>query len=120
MSDARIAAQFGPQSVAAEVITGVDLSGKRADVTGRSSGIDVERAPPRRGAVHFTRHSFPRAGYDWRAAYAQPKTAKHPFRRRGRQAVRLITLPGTILGAPQRLLTRLWPTDSVCRIDGLG
>jgi NAD(P)-dependent dehydrogenase (short-subunit alcohol dehydrogenase family) len=36
--------QFGSDSTAAEVIEGIDLSGKRAIVTGASSGIGVETA----------------------------------------------------------------------------
>jgi NADP-dependent 3-hydroxy acid dehydrogenase YdfG len=36
--------QFGSDSTAAEVIDGLDLSGKRAIVTGASSGIGVETA----------------------------------------------------------------------------
>jgi NAD(P)-dependent dehydrogenase (short-subunit alcohol dehydrogenase family) len=39
-----IATPFGHDSTAAEVIAGVDLSGKRAIVTGASSGIGVETA----------------------------------------------------------------------------
>src|SRR3954454_21581596 len=35
---------FGHDSTAAEVIAGIDLSGKRAIVTGGSSGIGVETA----------------------------------------------------------------------------
>ena len=44
MSNDRITTSFGAQSTAAEVIAGVDLSGKRAIVTGGSSGIGVETA----------------------------------------------------------------------------
>ena len=44
MSDDRITTQFGFSSTAAEVIAGVDLTGKRAIVTGASSGIGVETA----------------------------------------------------------------------------
>jgi NAD(P)-dependent dehydrogenase (short-subunit alcohol dehydrogenase family) len=40
----RVMTQFGPQSTAAEVIAGIDLAGKRAIVTGASSGIGVETA----------------------------------------------------------------------------
>jgi NAD(P)-dependent dehydrogenase (short-subunit alcohol dehydrogenase family) len=40
----RITTPFGAQSTAAEVIAGVDLSGKRAIVTGAASGIGVETA----------------------------------------------------------------------------
>ena len=39
-----ITSQFGAQSTAAEVIRGIDLRGKRAIVTGASSGIGVETA----------------------------------------------------------------------------
>jgi len=39
-----ITTPFGFDSTAAEVIAGVDLSGKRAIVTGASSGIGVETA----------------------------------------------------------------------------
>jgi NAD(P)-dependent dehydrogenase (short-subunit alcohol dehydrogenase family) len=42
--DDDITTPFGAQSTAAEVIAGVDLSGRRAIVTGASSGIGVETA----------------------------------------------------------------------------
>jgi NAD(P)-dependent dehydrogenase (short-subunit alcohol dehydrogenase family) len=41
---ARITTQFGSGSTAAEVIQGIDLSGKRAIVTGGASGIGIETA----------------------------------------------------------------------------
>jgi NAD(P)-dependent dehydrogenase (short-subunit alcohol dehydrogenase family) len=44
MTAPRITTPFGFTSTAAEVIDGVDLSGKRAIVTGASSGIGVETA----------------------------------------------------------------------------
>ena len=44
MTASRITTPFGFTSTAAEVIAGVDLSGKRAIVTGASSGIGVETA----------------------------------------------------------------------------
>jgi NAD(P)-dependent dehydrogenase (short-subunit alcohol dehydrogenase family) len=44
MTAPRIGTPFGFTSTAAEVIAGVDLSGKRAIVTGASSGIGVETA----------------------------------------------------------------------------
>ena len=44
MSSALITTPFGATSTAAEVIAGVDLSGRRAVVTGASSGIGVETA----------------------------------------------------------------------------
>jgi NAD(P)-dependent dehydrogenase (short-subunit alcohol dehydrogenase family) len=51
MSDAPlITTPFGFDSTAAEVIAGVDLSGKRAIVTGGSSGIGVETARALAGA----------------------------------------------------------------------
>ncbi|WP_029115261.1 SDR family NAD(P)-dependent oxidoreductase [Mycobacterium sp. URHB0044] len=50
MSDDLITTPFGFQSTAAEVIAGVDLSGKRAIVTGASSGIGVETARALAGA----------------------------------------------------------------------
>jgi NAD(P)-dependent dehydrogenase (short-subunit alcohol dehydrogenase family) len=40
----RITTPFGAQSTAAEVVAGVDLTGRRAIVTGGSSGIGVETA----------------------------------------------------------------------------
>jgi NAD(P)-dependent dehydrogenase (short-subunit alcohol dehydrogenase family) len=39
-----ITSSFGAHSTAAEVIDGIDLSGKRAIVTGGSSGIGIETA----------------------------------------------------------------------------
>jgi NAD(P)-dependent dehydrogenase (short-subunit alcohol dehydrogenase family) len=44
MNSPRITTPFGFTSTAAEVIAGVDLTGKRAVVTGASSGIGVETA----------------------------------------------------------------------------
>jgi NAD(P)-dependent dehydrogenase (short-subunit alcohol dehydrogenase family) len=44
MSIPRVTTPFGPTSTAAEVIAGVDLSSRRAIVTGASSGIGVETA----------------------------------------------------------------------------
>jgi NAD(P)-dependent dehydrogenase (short-subunit alcohol dehydrogenase family) len=46
----RITTPFGFTSTAAEVVAGVDLSGKRAIVTGASSGIGVETARALAGA----------------------------------------------------------------------
>ena len=45
-----ITTPFGFESTAAEVVTGIDLSGKRAIVTGASSGIGVETARALAGA----------------------------------------------------------------------
>jgi NAD(P)-dependent dehydrogenase (short-subunit alcohol dehydrogenase family) len=50
VSDDRITTPFGFESTAAEVIDGVDLSGRRAIVTGASSGIGVETARALAGA----------------------------------------------------------------------
>jgi NAD(P)-dependent dehydrogenase (short-subunit alcohol dehydrogenase family) len=44
MPEARITTRFGAASTAADVIAGVDLSGRRAVVTGASSGIGQETA----------------------------------------------------------------------------
>jgi NAD(P)-dependent dehydrogenase (short-subunit alcohol dehydrogenase family) len=44
MNDNRVTTPFGAQSTAAEVVAGIDLSGKRAIVTGGASGIGVETA----------------------------------------------------------------------------
>jgi NAD(P)-dependent dehydrogenase (short-subunit alcohol dehydrogenase family) len=44
MNRTRITSRFGADSTAAEVIAGIDLAGKRAVVTGASSGIGVETA----------------------------------------------------------------------------
>ncbi|MER9431508.1 SDR family NAD(P)-dependent oxidoreductase [Mesorhizobium sp. M0408] len=46
----RITSRFGAQSTAADVIQGIDLRGKRAVVTGASSGIGVESARALAGA----------------------------------------------------------------------
>ena len=40
----RITTPFGPESTAADVVAGVDLTGRTAIVTGASSGIGVETA----------------------------------------------------------------------------
>ena len=45
-----ITTPFGFESTAAEVVAGIDLSGKRAIVTGASSGIGVETARALAGA----------------------------------------------------------------------
>ncbi len=50
MTAGRITTPFGATSTAAEVIAGIDLSGKRAVVTGGSSGIGVETARALAGA----------------------------------------------------------------------
>ena len=50
MSESPITTGFGHQSTAADVIAGVDLSGKRAVVTGGASGIGVETARALAGA----------------------------------------------------------------------
>jgi NAD(P)-dependent dehydrogenase (short-subunit alcohol dehydrogenase family) len=50
MNETRITTPFGPASTAAEVIAGVDLTGKRAIVTGASSGIGQETARVLAGA----------------------------------------------------------------------
>jgi NAD(P)-dependent dehydrogenase (short-subunit alcohol dehydrogenase family) len=50
MSGTRITTPFGATSTAAEVIAGVDLTGKRAIVTGASSGIGQETARVLAGA----------------------------------------------------------------------
>jgi NAD(P)-dependent dehydrogenase (short-subunit alcohol dehydrogenase family) len=50
MNNQRITTRFGPQSTAAEVIAGIDLTGRRAIVTGAASGIGVETARALAGA----------------------------------------------------------------------
>ncbi|MGI8329289.1 SDR family NAD(P)-dependent oxidoreductase [Actinomadura scrupuli] len=50
MNSDRITTPFGAQSTAAEVLAGVDLSGRRAIVTGGASGIGVETARALAGA----------------------------------------------------------------------
>jgi NAD(P)-dependent dehydrogenase (short-subunit alcohol dehydrogenase family) len=50
MNHPRITTQFGPQSTAAEVIAAIDLTGRRAIVTGAASGIGVETARALAGA----------------------------------------------------------------------
>jgi NAD(P)-dependent dehydrogenase (short-subunit alcohol dehydrogenase family) len=49
-SEERITTPFGAESTAAEVVEGIDLSGKRAIVTGAASGIGVETARALAGA----------------------------------------------------------------------
>jgi NAD(P)-dependent dehydrogenase (short-subunit alcohol dehydrogenase family) len=43
-AESRITTAFGAESIAAEVIDGIDLTGKRAIVTGAASGIGIETA----------------------------------------------------------------------------
>src|SRR2546426_10503608 len=50
MDSERITTRFGVQSTAAEVIVGIDLTGRRAIVTGGASGIGVETARALAGA----------------------------------------------------------------------
>jgi NAD(P)-dependent dehydrogenase (short-subunit alcohol dehydrogenase family) len=50
MDSERITTRFGAQSTAAEVIAGIDLTGRRAIVTGGASGIGVETARALAGA----------------------------------------------------------------------
>ncbi|MCO5984947.1 SDR family NAD(P)-dependent oxidoreductase [Actinoallomurus spadix] len=47
---ARITTPFGARTTAAEVVAGVDLTGRRAIVTGASSGIGAETARVLAGA----------------------------------------------------------------------
>jgi short chain dehydrogenase len=49
-SAAPIHTRFGFDSAASEVVAGIDLSGKRAIVTGGSSGIGIETARALAGA----------------------------------------------------------------------
>lgn len=49
-NETRMTTPFGARSTAAEVIDGIDLSGKRAVVTGAASGIGVETARALAGA----------------------------------------------------------------------
>src|ERR1700688_2781888 len=50
MNRDRITTQFGAESTAAEVIAGIDLTGRRAIVTGGASGLGVETARALAGA----------------------------------------------------------------------
>jgi NAD(P)-dependent dehydrogenase (short-subunit alcohol dehydrogenase family) len=50
MSSNRVTTPFGAQSTAADVIDGVDLTGRRAIVTGGASGIGIETARALAGA----------------------------------------------------------------------
>jgi hypothetical protein len=73
----------------------------------KSASRTHERSPPGAAQSISLDIHFRERAYDWRAACAQSKTTKRPFVRRGRQAVRLITVPLTVLGAPQQLFTQL-------------
>src|SRR3982074_3638417 len=50
MKGNRVTTRFGAKSTAAEVIEGIDLTGRRAVVTGGASGIGVETARALAGA----------------------------------------------------------------------
>src|SRR5947209_20378785 len=50
MDSERVTTRFGAQSTAAEVIAGIDLTGRRAIVTGGASGIGIETARALAGA----------------------------------------------------------------------
>ncbi len=50
MTDTRITTPFNAESTAAEVVAGIDLTGRRAIVTGGASGIGVETARALAGA----------------------------------------------------------------------
>jgi NAD(P)-dependent dehydrogenase (short-subunit alcohol dehydrogenase family) len=49
-AESRITTAFGAESTAAEVVDGIDLTGKRAIVTGAASGIGIETARALAGA----------------------------------------------------------------------
>ena len=49
-TESLITTPFGAESTAAEVVEGIDLSGKRAIVTGAASGIGIETARALAGA----------------------------------------------------------------------
>jgi NAD(P)-dependent dehydrogenase (short-subunit alcohol dehydrogenase family) len=49
-TEGRVTTPFGDESTAAEVVDGIDLSGKRAIVTGAASGIGIETARALAGA----------------------------------------------------------------------
>jgi hypothetical protein len=84
MRNGLITTSFGFRSTAAEVVAGIDLTGKRAIVTGASSGIGIETARALAGA-----------GARVRSPSATP--ARAPGRRR--------TLPRR----PAAMMS-LWPT----------
>jgi pyruvate/2-oxoglutarate dehydrogenase complex dihydrolipoamide dehydrogenase (E3) component len=50
VSASRIVTPFGAGSTAADVVAGIDLTGRRAIVTGGASGIGVETARALAGA----------------------------------------------------------------------
>ena len=54
----QITTNFGFSSTAAEVIEGVDLSGKRATVTGGASGIGLETAKALSLSVRQSRSQY--------------------------------------------------------------
>jgi hypothetical protein len=67
MSSQRVVTPFGPESTAAEVIAGVDLTGRRAIVTGGASGIGLETARALAGAG---------AEVTWPSAISTPAPAR--------------------------------------------
>lgn len=78
MGETRISTPFGATSTAAEVIAGVDLTGKRAVVTGASSGIGAEtaRVLADAGAEVTLAVRDVAAGEKAAAAFARPQRAR--------------------------------------------
>ena len=82
-TDTRITTPFGFATTAAEVIDGIDLTGRRAIVTGGASGIGVETARALAGAGAAVTLAVRNTGRGDAVAAGHPR---HHRQRRGRRA----------------------------------
>src|SRR3954469_1743105 len=108
----RINSGFGYRSTAAEVLEGLDLTGRLAIITGGYSGLGLETTRALAGAGAHVVVPARRPEHARRAAYGQAQTANSLFAgaadRRGQAAgVRALAAhPGVIMTPLQRPLPR--------------